>query len=249
MGLFDNITADPKAPTSQKAAERPISFILEKEGTPVAGCSCTLYIRPEDLQWTEPSRTSVQQTLGGAWCDTFGPGVPTIVISGHTGWRKAGPLTEIKDWESRFIQLHDTVYKKWHELIAAQVGLNKAPGTIKLYFVDVLDQRSVVVAPNSFVLKRSKNRPLLMQYNLSLTVLEPTGKPVAPISPLPAHLILSVLAKVATIAGKVANIAFLIYRKTKPGGTISDIALLVYKISALVFSISNTILVGVAVFS
>src|ERR1035437_1247118 len=47
----------------------------------------TLTVNPEDLTVTEPSRVAVQQTMGGAWVDSFGPGLRTINISGVTGWR------------------------------------------------------------------------------------------------------------------------------------------------------------------
>ena len=234
MGLSNPFASSSSAPTSQTAAERPISFRLKKEGS--APLRIDFVIRPEDLQWTQTSRTSVQQTLGGAWVDTFGEGIATINLSGHTGWRKDGAGD---DWEQRFIDLNEVVFKKYHEHVADK----KDPEKVVLEFVDVLDKRAVRVVPGNFILKRNKSRPLLMQYNISLTVVALSSQSVAPTAPPITNILWTILGTVAKVAGIAANIAFLIMRKTAPGSTINKIATLVYKVAALVFSIANTVLV------
>lgn len=161
------------APTSQKAGERPISFLLQ--GGPSGQASVSLVIRPEDLSRVEPSRLAVQQTLGGAWADNFGPGLSTINISGHTGWR--GGVAG--DGEAAFASLRETVFSQWHILRDQAVKNGTSPDTIKLVFADSLDKITVNVAPVSFVLKRNRARPLLMMYQISMTVL---GEEVAPVA-------------------------------------------------------------------
>lgn len=154
-------------PTSQKAAVRPISFVLEDQSSGLDMTSVTLNIRPEDLTRVEPSRAAVQQTLGGAWLDNFGVGVRKVTISGHTGWR--GGMGE--DGMAAFKTLNDTVFKAWHAKRKQAIDAGRDPSNIRLIFADLLDDFVYVVSPDSFVLRRNKARPLLMQYQISMTVL------------------------------------------------------------------------------
>jgi hypothetical protein len=152
-------------PTSQK--DRPIGFVLDNDGQLTTH---NLVIRPEDLTRTEPSRLTVQQTVGGAFVDNFGRGLGTITIAGHTGWR---PKNNGPDWQIEFQNLHDRVYTQWHKLRADRIEAGLDPDKVKLVFVDTLDKIASVVAPVSFTLKRNKQRPLLIQYNLVLSVVQP----------------------------------------------------------------------------
>src|SRR5277367_3573779 len=78
----------PTPPPSQKVGSAPISFIFIDGSIPAPNTwTLNLVIRPEELTRTDPSRMTVQQTLGGAWADDFGPGLGSINISGTTGWR------------------------------------------------------------------------------------------------------------------------------------------------------------------
>lgn len=158
-------------PTSQK--ERTIFFRTADKGG--IGKGHTLSINPEDLTISEPSRVSVQQTLGAAWVDNFGPGLRTITISGTTGWRSknGGP-----DWEAEFKSLYDEAFANWHLLRETQIKAGLDPNDIKMEFVDTLDGITVYVVPQNFVLKRSKARPLLVQYNISMCVESEISKEV-----------------------------------------------------------------------
>ncbi len=143
------------SPPSQKS--RPISVFG-------AAGACTLALRPEDLQWTEPSRISVNNTLGDAWIDAFGPGVGKIVSSGTTGWgSKLGFAGE-----AAFMLLYHASYKGWHDAVAG----SKAPESVPMFFVDALDIRMAQVVPDTFTMKRNKSRPLLIQYNISYTIVK-----------------------------------------------------------------------------
>ena len=79
------------APPSQKF--RRIGFALTGPGPDVR---YDFVIRPEELTRQEASRLAVQQTLGGAWVDSFGRNLSSITIAGHTGWR-GGFLTSGED--------------------------------------------------------------------------------------------------------------------------------------------------------
>lgn len=108
---------------------------------------------------------AVTQTLGGAYVDNFGEGVPTVQISGHTGWG-AG---DRPDGRQAFFELHDDIFKQWHQQRAEAVEQNLDPDKVKLIFNDVLDSFTWVVAPQNFVLRRSRSRPLLSQYQINLS--------------------------------------------------------------------------------
>lgn len=152
------------ATPNQKAEERPISFVLHNmvSGDPV---EVKLVIRPEDLTRTDTSRLTTTQTLGGAWADSFGPGIPTVQLAGHTGWG-AG---DRPDGLAEFQNLYETIFQAWHRERASVLKQGFDPSMVKLIFADKLDDFTWVVAPQNFVLKRNKSRPLLSQYQINLT--------------------------------------------------------------------------------
>lgn len=155
------------APSSQAADARPISFVLHDLAANAAPFEVPLVIRPEELTRTEPSRLAVHQVLGGdgAFADSFGPGVATVQIAGHTGWRGG----QYDDGVALFERLHSSVFVRWHAARADAVRNGLDPNLVKLIFADSLDGFTWVVAPQSFVLKRSKSRPLLAQFSITLT--------------------------------------------------------------------------------
>lgn len=157
-------------PSSQKADFRPISFVLDDQTAGGQPVSVNLAIRPEDLTRSDPSRLNVQQTLGGAWGDNFGPGIPQITISGTTGWRRG--VSDGLDGSERFTQLYEQVYSGWHKRRKDAIAAGLDPDKVQLVFADALDNFAVVVAPNNFVLRRSRSRPLLFQYQIAMTVLD-----------------------------------------------------------------------------
>jgi hypothetical protein len=161
-----SLSATP--PSSQKAGDAPISFLLFDLNASDAPTEVKLYVRPEEVTRTDPSRTTVQQTLGGAWGDEFGAGIATINISGNTGWRSD---SSAKDGIQRLIDLKSTVFDQWHarRLAAYQSGGN--PDFVQLMYVDALDQFTSQVIPGQFVLRRSRSRPLLAQYQIPMTVI------------------------------------------------------------------------------
>lgn len=155
------------APTDQRSGVRPIAFVLQnglKFNAPV-----TLKIRPEDLSRSETSRSTVTQTLGrgvSGWADTFGAGLPSCTIAGHTGWRASGATGE--DGVAAFNTLNDLLMPRYHAAKQLAIDTGTDPALVKLLFVDMLDDFCWNVVPMTFVLRRSKSRPLLMQYNIQL---------------------------------------------------------------------------------
>lgn len=154
-------------PSSQKT--RPISFVLDDQAGGSAPIWVPLVIRPEDLTRSSPSRATLHQTLDPerpGWVDSFGPGLPTINISGHTGWRAAPGKSE--DGAAAFETLYRNVFENYHVFRQRAVNVGRDPADVKLLFVDELDGFAWEVVPVSFTLRRSKSRPLLKQYQIAL---------------------------------------------------------------------------------
>lgn len=154
------------SPPSQKGDTRTIAFALEVNGAITA--QVILALRPEDFTRNDTSRVNVHHTLGGAWADNFGPGLPTIQIAGHTGWRGG----QDGNGEDRWRTLRDTIFTAWHNRRKEAVEQGRDPATVKLIYADMLHGFDVEVAPMALTLRRSKSRPLLIQYQLTLTVLD-----------------------------------------------------------------------------
>ena len=153
--------------TSQKPDVRPISFILDNMGS--LGDPIVLPVRPEDLSRSEPLRATVHQTLGKkvtGWVDEFGEGLPTINISGTTGWRYNPSLG--RDGFQSFEALNELVAHRYPQFRQDAIDAGRNPDDVKLIFVDLLDNFTYPVVPMQFVLRRSKSRPLLFQYQMSL---------------------------------------------------------------------------------
>lgn len=153
------------APPSQKADQRPISFVLHDTAKGTPPVEVPLVIRPEDLTRTDVSRLATVQTLGGAWTDNFGPGLPTVQIAGHTGWGGGNRPDGITEFQT----LYDTVFRQWHALRAEALNAGLDPDKVKLIFADGLDDFTWVVAPQNFILKRNRSRPLLSNYQINLS--------------------------------------------------------------------------------
>lgn len=150
-------------PPPQK--NRPIGFYLTGgAGLPTR---INLPIRPEELTRTETSRLQVNQTIGGAWADSFGPGLGKITLAGHCGWRGAFFLPG----EEVFFALRETVFQAWHDRRRAAAENGQDPTQVRLYYADTLNDIRGEVAPQSFALRRSKASPLLFRYQISLVLL------------------------------------------------------------------------------
>jgi len=149
----------------QKSSDRPISFILHNMAKGTEPVEMRLVIRPEDLTRTDQSRLTTTQTLGGAWGDNFGRGIPTVQLSGTTGWGSGG----LPDGLVIFQALYEQIFMQWHAQREEALKIALDPDKVKLIFADYLDNFIYVVAPQNFVLRRNKSRPLLSQYQINLT--------------------------------------------------------------------------------
>lgn len=242
--------ARPPFPTSQLARLRPISFVLDTFG--VLSRPVVLPIRPEDLTRNEPSRATVHQTLGRdvtGWVDEFGAGLPTVSISGTTGWRFREGVNQ--DGEAAFMALNKLVMEDYHRAkqTAIDVGLN--PSMIKLIFVDLLDDFTWSVVPTQFQLRRSKSRPLMFQYQIQLQAVDvniDTPLIALPIKGSPAAGLEALTRVIELLGNLVGTIDAVVGKALKiVDTTLAPIAAVVKQFVALstaVFSLANAVVRG-----
>jgi hypothetical protein len=77
-----------------------------------------------------------------------------------------------EDGAEAFETLNTLVQRDYHEAKQAAVDAGLDPRTVKLLFIDMLDGFTYSVTPTQFVLRRSKSRPLLFQYNIALQAVD-----------------------------------------------------------------------------
>jgi len=158
---------DLTTPQSQKAGDKPITFVVDDRSGNTHD-EMTLLIRPEELSIGFPSRLTVNQTLGGGWADSFGVGLEEGTFAGTTGWRAT---SDDSGGTERMIKLKRMVLDDWHNKRAAAIARGDDPIKVKLFLLDNLNDLWREIAPRQFELKRSKSRPLLSQYRFSFVTL------------------------------------------------------------------------------
>jgi hypothetical protein len=94
--------------------------------------------------------------------------VKTITLSGVTGWRGTLGSPSGESGEDLFVNLHRLIMTSWHLQREVEAKEGYDPDQVLLILSDGLDNLNWVVAPQTFVLKRNKSRPLMAQYNISM---------------------------------------------------------------------------------
>jgi hypothetical protein len=129
----------------------------------------TLLINPEDFSMDEPTRASVTQTLGGAFVTDFGQGLPSVVISGTTGYRKqTNAEGQTVDGFEEFMNFRQGVYRSF---ISASEDNEK----MHLFWYNWEDEEFYEIQPMSFRLQRNKSEPLLYRYEFRFTCIRKIG--------------------------------------------------------------------------
>ncbi len=103
--------------------------------------------------------------------DAFDRGISSIKLNGHCGWRGSFLLSG----EDAFAALQTVCFDAWHDRRKACLDAGTDPSEVELIYTDDLDQIDLVVAPRSFMLRRSKSSPLLMNFSIDLISLGPAG--------------------------------------------------------------------------
>jgi hypothetical protein len=145
--------------------DRPVGLLLFNESLPIPiPIPFLFYPRPEDLEYTHPSRGNVIQTFDGGWVDDFGEGLTDILATGTTGWNGG-----LLPGELKFYVLRDLVILQFHQQRANNAKLGRPIENVHLYWVDTLNMLVYDVYPISFTAKKNRQRPLLYQYSLRMT--------------------------------------------------------------------------------
>lgn len=126
----------------------------------------TLLINPEDMSVDEPSRSSVTQTLGGAYVTDFGAGLPEVNISGTTGYKaRVSPDGYLTDGYQEFKNIRDNIYR-------AYIEANDP--NLEMYWFDWENDEyyQIQPKPNGFRLMRNKSESLLYRYQFNFVCLQ-----------------------------------------------------------------------------
>ncbi len=124
-------------------------------------------VNPETVNYDFPSRTTVIQTLGGAVIDTFGAGIPTITLTGTTGWNRRDIQT---DGFSAFRALYE-FYRFYQNELINPVN-NNSKEQVYCVFDDGPSGLDFEVHLQDLKFPRTKQRPLLFPFTLTMKVLD-----------------------------------------------------------------------------
>lgn len=131
----------------------------------------TLLVNPEDMSVQEPSRTNVQQTLGGAYVTDFGVGLHQVNISGTTGYSlRTNADGQRKDGYQEVKDLRRKLYRNF---------LETNDSNLEMYWYNWEDEEYYQIVPLSFRISRNKSEPLLYRYEFQFTALRKLDKPGA----------------------------------------------------------------------
>ena len=131
-------------------------------------------IRPENLNYTRPSRRVIYNTAlpDTAFLDDWGEGVGQLVISGHTGYSPAGGVTGLGNLAGlgvfKLLEVMITQFWTRRQTLAAA---GKNPDAVGLYMLDAMNVEALKCYPDSLTLSRSRTRPQLYMYRLQLTIM------------------------------------------------------------------------------
>ncbi|WP_028590364.1 hypothetical protein [Paenibacillus massiliensis] len=123
----------------------------------------TLLVNPSEFVQDEAGRGNVVQTLGGAYVADFGAGLPTVTLSGTTGYSKrtSAEAKELDGYEE-FIKFRSEIFRKFLQANDPQHAL---------FWYNWEDNEYYEIHPQNFRLQRSKSEPLLYRYEFRFTCL------------------------------------------------------------------------------
>lgn len=140
-------------------------------GSPSGGTHFVFPVGLEGLTLTMGSRAVTTQALDAFWCDALGPAVPTLTLTGHTGWRA---LRDGLDGKQQFIKL--VTMHKDHERLLAKYPNNRAS---LLLLHDATADLTLWCFATSLRISRDKTQALLFPFEWDLTVVRKVD-PAAP---------------------------------------------------------------------
>lgn len=150
-------------------------------------------VNPSDYTQKEPNRVNITQTKGGAWIDAWGAGITEFTIKGITGvsgQKKTSTgqkVTELDYISGDTISNNSSIevgYQRWKELrdlfrsvYNAVVDGQEVTELIKLYNYTDNEFWYCYPTQNGIELYRSKSKPHVYQYTISLWGIRRIGEP------------------------------------------------------------------------
>lgn len=155
-------THKPLVKPTTRAMKKVYRFTFEMRREGIGSVMLhTLMVNPEDFTQEEPARNTVTPTLGGAYVTDFGMGLPTVSVSGTTGYKtRTTAEGEEMDGYEQFLAFRRRVYRSFIE--------SNDP-LLSLYWYNWEDNEFYEIQPTSFRLQRSKSQSLLYRYDLRFT--------------------------------------------------------------------------------
>ena len=160
-----------------------------------AGTTIKFAVNPSDYTQKEPNRVSITQTKGGAWIDAWGAGITEFTIKGITGvsgnkkTSAGGKVTTLNYIQGDSISNQSSIevgYQRWKQLrdlfrsvYNAVVDGQEVTELIKLYNYTDNEFWYCYPTQNGIELYRSKSKPHVYQYTISLWGLRRIGEPAS----------------------------------------------------------------------
>lgn len=184
-------------------------------------------IRPESFTIEQPARSTVIQTIGGAFQEHLGPGLPTITLSGTTGWRghtTASGARSTSGYDA-FLTLRGI-----HEEYLRRCASGDPASVILELTVALVRQAQAAfghyqVSSESYQTSLSKQNPLLQSYQIRYIVLKIMGSGGAgPTSTLaPAGTAITPTQLQAAQTNQIQVAISDMYRATGAAGTLAPV--------------------------
>ena len=134
----------------------------------------TLPLGPQRQTFTEPARTTANQTLGGYYLEEWGPGIKPITLEGHTGFAVKIPYpgAEPMDGYEGFMALVEMM-RRYFQVAKENSRKKESAGTrleLNLYLWEE-DEAWRVVPSGPDALRRDRNAQAPLRFNFSLSFL------------------------------------------------------------------------------
>lgn len=190
--------------TGVRTRDQRLPFMFETTGIQTAGAQANRYqpsseyvlpINPEMYRIAYPTRANATQTIGGAFQDNIGLGLPKISMQGTFGYlgNQVGGHgmtlgSKVKDAWEMFIELEQTFMlfyqrfgtytlrgEKVDEVFQGKIDPKTPP---RLSFYNYTDRDFFVVQLDRFEFQRNIQRRFLYMYDIQMTVLQRIDAPI-----------------------------------------------------------------------
>jgi hypothetical protein len=140
----------------------------------------TLVLNPEEYSHEEPARVNINRTLSSAYIEEWGRDLMVVNLRGTTGRRVYRNGKQTSGYEA-FKDLRQEIYRYFLEPDGNMKQRVSDKYEMKWYNWE--DEEYYYVYPTKFSLLRSKTRPLLYAYDMSMILLRGIGDKMQEYSP------------------------------------------------------------------